>query len=191
MSFLNDAFKFEQFAVSDIWNSIKKDPERMLYGAIGPWDTKLVNKVWGKDYEPLIDQMGGPYGGHTISAFGNKDGGVYARAEAEGVDTGEAGTLHDAAHVIAAMGAAGASSGASAAGGGAGTTGASSGMAGDWQTYAKLANAALNKQGQGTPSSLYGAPKEQQSGSFRDTFMEQQNDKRRKGLARALVLRGK
>lgn len=97
------AFDFEMFNLGDMWKKIKKNPARLLYGGVDPWSTKLWNKALGKHDEPLVDQMGGPYGGHTFSAFGNKDGGVYKRAEERGIGTGTAGGIHDAAHVIAAM----------------------------------------------------------------------------------------
>lgn len=96
-------FDFDKFALKDIWKGIKKDPERLLVGAIDPLSTKMWNGILGKDYEPLIDQMGGPYGGHTISAFGNQDGGVYKRAEEAGIDTKKGGRMHDAAHVVSAI----------------------------------------------------------------------------------------
>ena len=96
-------FDFDKFALKDIWGQIKDNPERLLVGAIDPLSTKMWNGILGKDYEPLIDQMGGPYGGHTISAFGNQDGGVYGRAEAAGIDTKTGGQMHDAAHVLSAI----------------------------------------------------------------------------------------
>lgn len=102
MSF-GDLFKFEGFNFRDMLGKIKDDPERLLLGAGDPWSTKLWNKVLDKEWEPIVDQMGGPYGGHTISAFGNKDGGVYKRAEDAGIDTGTGGAGHDIAHVVAAM----------------------------------------------------------------------------------------
>lgn len=103
MGVLGDVLGFDAFALKDAWNGIRKSPERLLLGAADPWSTKLWNKALGKDWEPLVDQMGGPYGGHTLSAFGNNDGGVYARARAAGMDTGKAETAHDAAHVLSAF----------------------------------------------------------------------------------------
>lgn len=117
MSFLGDALKFDKFALKDMWGKIKDDPERLLVGAVDPWSTKMWNKALGKDYEPLVDQMGGPYGGHTVSAFGNQDGGVYKRAQDAGMDTSEGGTMHDIAHVIAAFYGGQALGGAAAGGG--------------------------------------------------------------------------
>jgi hypothetical protein len=126
MSYLGDAFKFELFNLKDMWGKLKDNPERAFIGAIDPISSKLWGKVLNKDYEPIVDQLGGPYGGHTISAFGNKDGGVYERAEAAGVPTNAAGNLHDVAHVVAAMyGTAGLGNAASGMFGGAGGAGGS------------------------------------------------------------------
>jgi hypothetical protein len=96
-------FDFDQFALKDIWGQIKKDPERLFMGAIDPISTKMWNGITGKKYEPLVDQMGGPYGGHTVSAFGANDGGVYKRAEEAGIDTKKGSQMHDAAHVVSAI----------------------------------------------------------------------------------------
>ena len=96
-------FDFDAFALKDIWKGIKKNPERLFLGAADPLSSKMWGKALGKDYEPLIDQMGGPYGGHTISAFGKNDGGTYARARAAGIDTSKGEKMHDGAHVLSAI----------------------------------------------------------------------------------------
>lgn len=103
MSFVSDVLGFESFHLKDMWNKVRKDPERLLLGAVDPASSKLWSKVTGKDYEPIVDQMGGAYGGHTFSAFGAKDGGVYQRAREAGIDTKAGGGMHDAAHVISAL----------------------------------------------------------------------------------------
>jgi len=122
MSDIGDLLGFEGFQLKDWWKKIKKDPERLLLGAVDPWSSKLWGKVLNKDYEPLVDQMGGAYGGHTISAFGENDGGVYERAREAGIDTGPAEVVNDAAHVVASLyGGAGAAKGLGAAFGGGGT----------------------------------------------------------------------
>ena len=128
MSFFGDALGFEKFQLSDWWRKAKKNPEQLLLGAADPWGAKLWGKVLGKDYEPFVDQMGGPYGGSTISAFGKNDGGVYGRAEAAGVDTKSAKGIHDAAHVLSALFAGG--YGASALGGGGGAAAGTAGGTG-------------------------------------------------------------
>jgi hypothetical protein len=97
-------FDFDAFALKDIWKGIKKDPERLLMGAVDPLSTKMWNGITGKDYEPLVDQMGGPYGGGWVSAFGkDQDGGVYKRAEEAGIDTSKGKSMHDGAHVLSAI----------------------------------------------------------------------------------------
>lgn len=101
MSYLSDIAKFELFNLKDMAGKVKKDPWRLLVGGADPIGTKVVNKITGKNMEPIVDQMGGAYGGHTIS-FGNNDGGVYKRAADSGINTGPGGTMHDIAHIIAA-----------------------------------------------------------------------------------------
>lgn len=102
MSFIDDIFDFERFHGTDLWRRLRADPKRLALG-VDPLSTKLWNQILNRDDEPLVDQMGGPYGGHTISAFANKDGGVYERARDAGIDTDAGGGMHDAAHVIAAI----------------------------------------------------------------------------------------
>jgi hypothetical protein len=85
-----------------LWDRLRKDPKRAILG-VDPWSTKAWNAVLGRDDEPLVDQLGGAYAGHTFSSGENKDGGVYARAEAAGVPTNAGGDLQDAAHVIASI----------------------------------------------------------------------------------------
>lgn len=103
MSTLGDILGFEKFNLKDMAKKIKKDPWRLAAGAVDPASTKLWNKVTGKKTEPLVDQMGGAYGGHTISAFGNTDGGVYQRAREADINTKAGGVVHDLAHVVSAL----------------------------------------------------------------------------------------
>jgi hypothetical protein len=103
MSSLKDLLGFELFNLKDMWKGIKKDPERLFLGAAEPLGSSLWGGILGKDYEPLIDQMGGPYGGSAISAFGNTDGGVYGRAEAAGIDTNAGRNMNNIAHIVAAL----------------------------------------------------------------------------------------
>jgi hypothetical protein len=63
----------------------------------------MWNGILGKKDEPLIDQMGGAYGGHYLSAFGQNEGGAYGRAREAGINTGPGESAQDAAHVIAAL----------------------------------------------------------------------------------------
>jgi hypothetical protein len=132
MGFLGDNFGFESFQLKDWWNKAKENPEQLLLGAGDPLSAKMWSKITGKNYEPFVDQMGGPYGGHTISAFGANDGGVYGRANAAGINTKAAGGVHDGAHVLAALFAGGSGMGAMGGGGAAagGASGAGSGITG-------------------------------------------------------------
>lgn len=102
MSYFGDVFNFEKFNLKDMWGKVKKHPDQLITG-VDPASTTLWNKVLGRKYEPIVDQMGGAYGGHWLSAFGNKDGGVYQRAADAGVDTKAGGQMQDAAHIIAAL----------------------------------------------------------------------------------------
>lgn len=105
MSWLSDIGKFELFHTKDVLKKIKDNPERLLLGGFGtdPFTAKITNKALGTNYEPLVDQMGGAYGGHTISAFGNNDGGVYKRAQDAGINTSAGAGAQDVAHLVAAM----------------------------------------------------------------------------------------
>ena len=90
MSFLKDVLSFEKFNLGDMWDKVKHDPGRLFLGALDPASTSLWNKVLGKDWEPLVDQFGGAYGGDAIT-LGDTGRGVYGRAAAAGVPT-EAGS---------------------------------------------------------------------------------------------------
>lgn len=100
---LGDIFDFEFFNLKDMWKKIKKDPERLFLGAADPFSSEMWGKILGKDYEPIVDQFGGPYGGSWISMGGNTNQGVYGRAEQAGIDTNDARNVHNVAHVIAAL----------------------------------------------------------------------------------------
>lgn len=102
MSWGSDLLGFEKFNLSDIWKKIKKHPGQLLTG-VDPLSTKLWNGILHRKDEPLVDQMGGAYGGSMLSAFGNNDGGVYKRAREAGIDTGAGENMHDLAHVVSAV----------------------------------------------------------------------------------------
>lgn len=102
MSQLSDILGFESFHTKDLLNGIKKDPKRLILG-VDPYSTKAWNKVLGKNDQPLVDQMGGAYGGHAISAFGNNEGGVYKRAQDAGIDTEAGAGMQDLAHAVSAI----------------------------------------------------------------------------------------
>lgn len=135
MSQLSDALSFEGFNRKDIWRKIKKNPARLLYGGVDPWSTKMWNSILGKNDEPLIDQMGGPYGGSTFSMFGDNTGGVYGRANDAGINTTPARGIHDVAHVVAGLYAG--NYGAGKLGGLGGESGGAKGGTG-WQDYASM-----------------------------------------------------
>lgn len=86
---LKKALKFEAFNVKGIVKDIAKNPQRLLTGAVDPISTKLTNKVFGTHYKPAVNQLGGA----TEDRF--------REAEAKGMDTGTARTLHKVAGAIA------------------------------------------------------------------------------------------
>jgi hypothetical protein len=128
MSWLGDALGFEAFQIGDMWDKIKDNPEQLFLGAATPVGAEIWGGILGKDYEPMVDMMGGPYGGSAFSAFGNNEGGVYGRAEEAGIDTGGAKGIHDVAHVVSGAMAGG--YGADKMGGLFGTGGDGGGMGG-------------------------------------------------------------
>lgn len=92
MSFWDDVksnFDFEKFQIEDWWEQIKEDPERIFIGAMDPFSSEMWGGITGKDYEPMINQWGGP----TEERFG--------RAQAEGIDTGPAEGAHEFAQSVA------------------------------------------------------------------------------------------
>lgn len=80
---------FEKFNLKDMLRKIKDDPFRMVIGAADPLSTKAWNKVLGKDWEPIVNELGGP----TKQA--------YQRALEAGIDIGPGKTMHDIAGLIA------------------------------------------------------------------------------------------
>lgn len=150
MSYLGDVLSFERFNLGDWWKKIKANPEQLVIGAGDPFSAKMWGGITGKDYEPFVDQMGGPFGGNAVSAFGANKGGVYGRAEDAGINTGPASNVHDAAHVVAAvyggkglMGIGGAGGGGSGAGSGTG--------AGTPSPWARMAGQMPGSGGQNAP----------------------------------------
>ncbi len=103
MSSLKEILGFERFHLRDLGRKIKDDPKQLLLGGVDPWSTKLWNHTGvGKDWEPMVDQMGGAYGGSTLT-LGDTGEGVYGRAKAAGVPTEAGAGMHDIAHVIASI----------------------------------------------------------------------------------------
>lgn len=50
---------FEKFHFKQIWDDLRRNPGRMLYGSFDPFSTKMWNEVLGTDYDPIINQLGG------------------------------------------------------------------------------------------------------------------------------------
>lgn len=121
-----DALSFEMFNAKDKLKQAVKNPDQMLLGANDPFSAKVWGTVTGRDYKPMVNQLGGP----------TED--TYQRAEDKGISTGTARTGHVIAQTIASMYGGGAAMGALGGAGGAGAGGGSMGgqglMAGGGQT---------------------------------------------------------
>jgi hypothetical protein len=101
MSFLKDVLGFERFNLKDMGK--KLSAKRLLLGAVDPFSTRMWNQThMGKDWEPIVDQMGGAYGGSALT-LGDTGEGVYGRAKAAGVPTEAGAGMHDIAHVITSL----------------------------------------------------------------------------------------
>jgi hypothetical protein len=85
------ALKFEAFNTKKIVKGILKNPERLLTGAVDPLGTKIANEMYGTEWDPLVNQLGGA----TEQTF--------ADAEAQGLDTGLARDLHKTAGLVAGV----------------------------------------------------------------------------------------
>lgn len=105
---LGDMFDFEKFNLKEMWNKVREDPERLFLGAADPIGGKLWGEILHKDYDPIVNQWGGPTGS------------TFDKAAANGVDTGWSESSHDAARVIAGLFAGNYAAGAAGFGGGAG-----------------------------------------------------------------------
>lgn len=100
MGTLSDVFDFESFNLKDMWNKVRDDPERLLYGSVDPFSTEMWNQITGSDHEPMVNMLGGPMGSGWTGL--GEDGGVYQRARDEGINTEWSGKSHDVAEMIAA-----------------------------------------------------------------------------------------
>lgn len=74
-----------------ITEGIQKDPERAFLGAEDPLGTGIWNKVLGKDWDPAVNEVGGPTKG------------TYEQAQKQGIDTGTAAFLQQVADTTAKM----------------------------------------------------------------------------------------
>lgn len=91
-----DITEFDRSAASDMWKKVKNDPSQLFLGAADPFGAKVANKVYGTDYDPLINQYGGP----TNEA--------YQSAERKGIDTSNARGANQVAQAVASYYAGGA-----------------------------------------------------------------------------------
>lgn len=140
MGFLKNVLGFEKFGLKDIGRQLKKDPERILLGAFDPASSKMWSKVTGKNYEPVLDQMGG------------QSSGAYKRASEAGIDVSDGRKMHNVAKAIASFYAGSyALNGGGAAGGGA-TTGSASSAA----TNPALIESSVGSSGYGLSSASPG-----------------------------------
>lgn len=138
-------FDFEAFQLKDWGRKIKENPEQLLIGAGDPLSAKMWSGITGKEYEPFVDQMGGPYGGSTFSVGGDTDGGVYGRAEDAGINTKPARNAHNVAHAVAAIYAGGYGAGQlGGGGGGSSLLGQGSGASGAGSNLGVFSNGGVN-----------------------------------------------
>lgn len=153
MGWLSDNFDFEKFNAKHMFGQLRDDPERLFLGAADPFSSKMWGKILGKDYDPIVDQMGGATEG------------AYDAAEREGIDTGAAKNTHDIAHVVSALfagnygagqlgGMSGGGGMSSLFGGGGGTgtaagAGGAGGSAAGNMNWMKLAGSMMNGMGGG------------------------------------------
>lgn len=153
MSFIGNLFKFEKFKFGRDLMELKSHPQRLLFGPMmDPLSTKIENTVTGSHFKPRSDQMGGAYGGRTISAFGGgQEGGVYKEAADHGIDTSAGKTFENAAHI--GVGVAGAIAGGAALAG----AGAGAGGAGSTAALTEFTPAEISAMGGGIASPTVGA----------------------------------
>lgn len=100
MSFFSDAIDFELFHGKDILKRLEDDPKRLILG-VDPASTFLWNKILGRDDEPIVNQLGGAMGSGSLGL--GDGGGVFDRAEAQGIDTGAGQSMQNIAEVIASF----------------------------------------------------------------------------------------
>ena len=144
MGFFDNVLRYESSAMDNRWKKIQKNPERIFMGTMDPFSTGISNKVFGTNYEPVVDQFGGTT---------NDD---VQKAKREGIDTKDGEGMHNVARAITAMYAGGAASGGGGAAGGASAGGAaggasagasSGGFMGGVKSMGQAAGAAQSVQG--------------------------------------------
>lgn len=105
---------FEKSHVTDMWKHFKNNPLGSLVAGT-PFSTKVWNKVLNKDWDPQVNQLGGP---------SNES---YDSAERKGVDTSDARGSHQVAGAVAGAMGGGALSGLGATAGQAAGIGSAAG----------------------------------------------------------------
>lgn len=93
---LDDMLAFEKNNLKYMWDALRNDPERAFIGAIDPFSSKMWGEITGKDYEPMLNQLGGP------------SKGSYMNAAEKGIDVSPSAGAHQVAAAIASWYAGGA-----------------------------------------------------------------------------------
>lgn len=91
MSYLGNVLKFEMFNGKNMLKNAWNNPDQMLLGAADPFSARVWSTITGKDYKPIVDQMGGA----------TQD--TYRKADAAGIDTHDGRQVQNLAHVIAGL----------------------------------------------------------------------------------------
>lgn len=150
-------YDFEKFNFQSMWDQIRHQPERILFGSFDPASTKMWNEILHRDDDPIINQLGGP----TKQRFQD-----YIEQGGDPRAASNAASAHQVAAAIAswyaggALGAlAGPAMGGAAAGAGAGAGGATAGgMTLSAAQAAALGRAAVTA-GAGAADEEWAAPK--------------------------------
>ena len=70
---LGDMWDFEKFNLKGMWDKIRDDPERIFIGAGDPLSSKMWGEILHEDYDPIVNQWGGPTGSTFDKAAANGD----------------------------------------------------------------------------------------------------------------------
>jgi hypothetical protein len=101
VSFFGDLLGFESLNVKSMWDKARKNPEQLLLGAATPVGAAAWGKITGKDYQPMVNALGGPMGGGPLGT--DNTGGVYDEAAKKGINTGNIAMSHDIAELVASI----------------------------------------------------------------------------------------
>lgn len=118
---VGQAIKQSTKAVAALPKGVIKQPDRLLTGSFDPISTGLWNKVLGRNYDPLVNQVGGP----TKETLDDVGANSLARGGFKAADLiagmfGGAGAANGLGAAAGSMGIGGAGAGAGGAAGGAG-----------------------------------------------------------------------